>query len=154
MFLKRIIRLSETDATGVLFFANLFLFASEALEELLCLHQKDFPSKNFGKEVRFGPLLLPVISAKANYVFPLRLSDEVHIELFVKAIKCRSFELHSIFTNASQQKLCGKVEIIHVSVEKESFQPIPLPQHLKEILLQYKQQENITHKEEKKEPSY
>ena len=66
---KRIIRLSETDATGVIYFTNLFKFATETLEEFL-----ETKGTNLLKMIQNSDYLLPIVSAKSTYLAPLFLA--------------------------------------------------------------------------------
>lgn len=104
---KRTVRLSETDATGVMYFTNLMKFAVEAFEE----YMESSPEL-------FKEYLMPIVSAKGNYVAPLFQGDEIVLKMNIVRIGNSSVEIH---TDVEKEGvLAGKVEIVHVTVSKES----------------------------------
>ena len=123
---KRIIRLSETDATGVIYFTNLFKFATETLEEFL-----ETKGTNLLKMIQNSDYLLPIVSAKSTYLAPLFLGDEIVLQLTLFRIGTSSIELHTDISKANQS--VGKVEIIHVVTSKKTMQKMPIPAELKAL---------------------
>ena len=72
--IKRKIRLSETDATGIIYFTNQLKFAIEAFEAFL--------EERFGPfHLRFDDYLLPIVDTRSKYYHPLRMGDEIEITL-------------------------------------------------------------------------
>ena len=110
MLVVRKIRLSETDATGRIYFTNLFKFVTEAFEEFLK-----------GKTYK-----IPIVSAKATYLAPLFWNDEIHITLTLAKLGKSSFELHGCIEK--EGKVIGRTEIVHVFIEG------PIPSELRECL--------------------
>src|SRR5437899_3235256 len=121
------IRLQHTDATGVLFFPVQFQFAMEALEEFLIY--KGFPLKTFFSSAYF----FPVVHAEADYLGPLMIGDDVDIAVNVVKIGNSSVTFHYTLQNVSRGLRAGRVEVVHVLVDKEKRTSIPLPSFLKEI---------------------
>src|SRR3990167_7674610 len=99
MIVKRKIRLSETDATGVIYFTNILKFATEAFDEFLN-----------GKAYK-----MPIISVKATYLAPLFWNDEIQVKLSLAKIGNSSFELHTQIEKDGV--IIGKTEIVHVCVD-------------------------------------
>lgn len=123
--IKRKIRLSETDATGVLYFTNQMKFAVEAFEELL---EKLFPdmAKTF-EEYGF-----PIVDAHSIYLAPLRSGDEIEIQLLVEKIGDSSLQLYYIINKGGRK--VGEVRIKHVLVSKKTGRSAPMPEAWKQVL--------------------
>jgi len=120
---KRVVRMSETDATGSLYFTNFLKFAVEAFEEFLeGVNSKDY--------------LLPGVSAKSSYIAPLYRNDEILLKLSVTKIGNSSFELSTRIEKRGVQ--VGFVEIIHVVTSEATKQKISIPNLLKELLVSIK----------------
>lgn len=121
------IRLHHTDATGVLFFGAQFQLAMDALEEFL-LH------KGFSlKTLYASPYFFPVVHAESDYLAPLVVGDELEITLKVVKIGTSSVTFHHTLQNRHTQVLSGRVEVVHVLVDRETRTPVPLPDFLREI---------------------
>ena len=105
--IKRKIRLSETDATGVIYFTQLLKFATEAFEEFLN-----------GKRYE-----IPVVSAKATYSAPLRWNDEIEVRLSLARLGESSIELHGEIVRRGA--VVGRTEIVHVFIREGKKSKIP-----------------------------
>jgi YbgC/YbaW family acyl-CoA thioester hydrolase len=121
------IRLQHTDATGVLFFPVQFQFAMETLEDF-------FVSKGFSLKSLFSSsYFFPVVHAEADYLAPLMVGDDLDITLNVVKMGTSSVTFHYTLQNMSTGSMAGRVEVIHVLVDKEKRTSVPLPNFLKEI---------------------
>lgn len=124
---ERVIRIQDTDATGVLYFANQLQIGLEAFEEFLL--QKGF---SLGEMVQQGNFLLPVVYAEADFSAPLLIGDSISVTL--------SFDLgNTSFTHASdilkQGKKVGSTSIVHVALCPKTQAAIPIPDLLKEKII-------------------
>ena len=128
MFTYRLkIRLHHTDTTGVLFFGHQFQLAMDTLEEFL-LH------KGFSLKLLFSsPYFFPVVHAESDYLAPLMIGDELDITLKVVKIGNSSVTFHYTLQNVHTQVLSGRVETVHVLVDKEKRTSLPLPEFLRTI---------------------
>jgi len=118
------VRLHDTDAAGILFYANQFLYIHDAYEELLQLIGLPLASM-----LQDGPFSLPIVHAEAQYFRPLRVGDEVTVVLQVESIGVTSFVLaFELFT--ADDKLVGKAKTAHVAVSKQTQNKIALPEKL------------------------
>jgi len=120
--IKRKIRLSETDATGCIYFINQLRFASEALEAFL--------EERLG-ELRsiFQEFQLPVVNVQSQYFSPLFWGDEIEIILTIKSIGNTSIEFQTLINKDG--KKAGECFITHVFVSKKTNQSIEIPANLK-----------------------
>jgi 1,4-dihydroxy-2-naphthoyl-CoA hydrolase len=122
------VTLYDSDAAGVLFFASQFRLVHDAYEAFL-------ESKNLGlsKIIREASYLLPLVHASTNYKAILVPGDPVVIKLFLKKMSKTSFTVaHEIYKRDGT--LTGHGETVHVSVNKQNREKIPLPAEIKEIL--------------------
>ena len=124
---KRIVRLSETDTTGVIYFTNLFKFATETLEEFL-----ETKGTNLLKIIQNSDYLLPIVSAKSTYLAPIFLSDEITLTLTLIKMGITSIEFHTDISKGNS--VAGKVEITHVITSKTTLQKERIPEDLKTLL--------------------
>jgi len=129
MFIYRTkIRLKSTDATGALYFSEQFNFAMETFEEFL--KERGFSLK----ELMDSSYLFPVVHAQADYFAPLQVGDELEITLSVAKLGTSSVTLHYSLRNPHTEIDVGTVEIVHVVVDKQTRQSVPIPDFLKAIL--------------------
>ncbi len=125
---KTQVRLRDTDATGVLYFAEQFRMALEAFEEFL----KD---RGFSLNQLLGSeYLMPIVHADADYFSPLVVGDEVEISLRVVKLGTSSITLESHFHDPQRKINVGKVQIVHVVVDRESRTSVPIPDFLRALL--------------------
>lgn len=125
---KTKIRLYDTDAAGILFFANQFRLVEEAYEAFLEEH-----GIFIGDFLRDSDYLVPIVHADTDFLHPLRPGDEIRIEIDVLKLGDTSFTLgHRIFNE--EETLCGKGATVHVCVSAADFTRISVPGNIREIL--------------------
>ncbi|MBI2743149.1 MAG: acyl-CoA thioesterase [Chlamydiales bacterium] len=124
---KTRIHLRDTDATGVLYFAEQFRLCLEAFENYL--GESQLPLQKLIDESAF---LLPIVHAESDYALPLYAGDEISIALSVGKIGTTSFTLqYKLF---KQGKEAGHASIVHVTVSQETQKPVPIPEKLSKLL--------------------
>ena len=87
-------KLPDTDAAGILFFANYFKLAHEAYESFM-------DSIDFGLNyiINQSDILILIAHAESDYKSSLRLSDEYELSISVEKLGKTSFVLAYEFTN-------------------------------------------------------
>lgn len=125
--IKRKIRMSETDATGVLYFTNQLKYATETFEVLLETFFQDMKGA-------FEEYLFPIVEAHSHYLAPLRLGDEIEVTLMLEKIGASSLQFHSIIKKGDTK--VGEVRIKHVLVSRTTGKSAPLPAAWKELISQ------------------
>jgi 1,4-dihydroxy-2-naphthoyl-CoA hydrolase len=129
---RRVIRLKETDAAGVIFFVNYFVFAHETYE--LFLEEIGYSLRRIIGQESF---LLPIVHAESDYHQMIGLEDEITILLNVNRIGRTSFTLvYNYFLE--NQKLAGSVKTVHVCVDKTTFKKRTIPEDFQQALKKYK----------------
>ena len=125
---KTKIRLHDTDAAGILFFANQFRFVEEAYEDFL--EENGILIKDFLNKSDF---IVPIVHADSDFLSPLRPGDRITIEIDLISMGKTSFTLgHRILKN--KDTLCGKGSTVHVCVSSKDFTRITVPENIKIIL--------------------
>jgi|ERR1700722_1101163 len=120
------VRLKDTDATGVLYFAEQFRMALEAFEEFLKERGFSLP------QLFSSPYLMPIVHAEGDYFAPLTVGDELAIALSVIKLGTSSVTIECSFR--SRNIVVGKVQIVHVVIEKETRNAVPIPDLLRNVL--------------------
>jgi 1,4-dihydroxy-2-naphthoyl-CoA hydrolase len=117
------VRLHDTDAAGLLFFGNYFRIAHAAYEDFM---------KSIGcgldQIIKQSEYLLPIVHAEADYKEGLSLGDEMDVSLTAEVSKT-SFVVFFTFTD-SNGNVAAKLKTVHVSVDKDTRQKIPLPKEV------------------------
>ena len=98
---KRRIAFHETDAAGVVYFANHFRLAEEAETHALA---------SLGSIVTRDGYLYPRVHAEADYFAPLRFFDEVSVH--ARIIKIGSSSVHWKFDIFNGEQICATVQSI------------------------------------------
>ncbi|MCK4858087.1 MAG: acyl-CoA thioesterase [candidate division Zixibacteria bacterium] len=125
---KIIIKLRDTDAAGLLFFANQLVYAHDLYE--LFLERIGFP---LPQVIRQEPFLLPIVHVESDYLAKLEVGEQVEIILTVAKISDSSFTLaYQLFNSAGE--LAGEAKTVHVAVDKKRGQKIKLPDKLRNAL--------------------
>lgn len=98
---KRRIAFHETDAAGVVYFANYFRLAEEAETHALA---------SLGSVVTRDGYLYPRVHAEADYLAPLRFFDEVSVHANI--IRIGSSSVHWKFDIFHGEQICATVKTI------------------------------------------
>ncbi len=125
---KLTVRLHDTDAAGILFFANQFIFIHDTYEELL-----RFFGFSIAAALRDGSFIVPIVHAESQYLKPLTVGDEITVAVQVAKIGETSFVLEYELLG-SDGELVGKAKTVHVAVSKETQIKMALPEELRRAL--------------------
>ncbi len=125
---KLTVRLHDTDAAGILFFANQFVFIHDTYEELL--RQLGF---SIAATLRDGSYIVPIVHAESQYLKPLTVGDEITVTVQVAKIGKTSFVLEYELLGVDDT-LVGKAKTVHVAVSKQTQNKIALPEKLRRAL--------------------
>lgn len=119
----RTIFLRETDATGILYFSELSKLALEAFEAY-------FLSKGFTLQrmIDQEDFLMPIVHSECDFSSPLRVGDEVKIELSLSEVGNSSFTVQTNFYHTTTGVEAGSAKIVHVAVDKKTGKSIPVPE--------------------------
>ncbi len=122
------VKLHDTDAAGLLFFANQLRLAHDCYETFLASE-----SLSFNTILTDRNYLLPIVHAESDYSKPMNVGESLEIRLTVARIGRTSFQLDYDIVLSSGES-AGKVSTVHVCTEKINKTSMTLPDELKEIL--------------------
>ena len=122
------IQLHQTDAAGIIFYSRQFEIAHDAYEALM--EHLGFPLQ---EQIAEGSFYLPIVHADADYIRPVRCGDSVEIALMVSHIGNSSFTLNYLLNDPEGAEV-GKVNTVHVCVDRESGASIKIPAGLRKAL--------------------
>ena len=112
----------DTDAGGVVYYANYLKFLERARTEALVT--LGFNNKKIKQE--FGSLIV-VKSCNIEYKIPTHLEDELSIRSFVKSITKTSFFMNQFITRGEDLIAEAKMHLVFVNKEGK---PIRIPDSL------------------------
>ena len=126
---RRIIRFHETDAAGVVYFANILILCHEAYEASLAASGVDMRSFFGGSE----SLAVPVVHAAVDFRRPVHCGDEVAISLTPHPVDTTTFEISYCLRN-TEQKTVATALTRHVCIDSASRQRHPFSPELSQWL--------------------
>lgn len=123
---SRRIRFPDTDAAGVVFFANYLIICHEAYEEALLASGVEL--KRFFDE---AGVIIPIARTHCDFHRPLRCGDAVEVEVVPELLKESEFQLnHKLFLTGSARKLAATAQTTHVCIDATSRRRTALPANL------------------------
>lgn len=123
----RTIRLNDTDAAGVIYFASAQRIAHEALEEAF-----ELKGLNLGEVLESGDTVTPVVHAEADYIAPIRLGDKLDIEVRCERVGDTSYVIAYRLLKGGQ--VVAHAKTVHVAVARSTGAKKPLPDRLRKLL--------------------
>ncbi len=129
----RVIRFHETDAAGVVYFANVLTLCHEAYEA--ALGEADFNLGRFFS--RDGGFAVPIVHTQSDFYQPLKCGDAIAILLTPTQLTSHSFEisykvyrLDQAAAIAPNQKAAVSALTRHMCIDPSSHRRQPLPPEL------------------------
>ncbi len=106
----RIVRLSETDATGIVYFTNIFKYACELFEQYLL-------DRNITH-------LFPIVDAKGSFSSQIKAGDEILIEM--EGLETGNSSLRATYKITAKELIVAQVTLTHVALCKNTGSKILL----------------------------
>lgn len=110
---KTTLRLRDTDAAGVIYFANIFDLAHEAFEAFM-----ESVGMDIGVILRSTHYDLPVVHAEADYRKPIFPGDRLRIHVSNERLGDTSFTLVYRIHNTDDEEV-AEVRITHVVMDRK-----------------------------------
>ena len=118
----RTIRFQDTDAAGVVYFANVLSMCHEAYEASLAASGVDL-KQFFGR----GTIALPIVHASADFRQPMFCGDQHSIHLTPTQLSPSKFSIqYAIFAAESAQQVC-QAATIHIAIQAQKRIRTALP---------------------------
>jgi len=127
---KTKIRLHDTDAAGIIFFANQLKLVHDAYEDLL----EKF-GLSFQKMLKNTNFFLPIVHAESSYKTPVLVGDKIAITIKVTHIGKTSVTFE--YTLKRGTTIVGTAKTVHVAINQVTRKKIPLPTILRKALEKY-----------------
>lgn len=128
---KTKIRLHDTDAAGIIFFANQFKIIHDAYEDLL--EKFGWSFQTMLKKTNY---FLPIVHAESDYKTPVLVGDKIVIAIKIGHIGKTSFSFE--YTLKRGKTLVGTAKTVHVTINQKSRQKVTLPPALRLALERYR----------------
>ena len=120
---NRTIHFPDTDAAGVVFFANYLAIAHEAYEEALAA-----AGINLRTFFADTDTVVPIAKSEAEYLRPLVCGDHLRVTVSPKPLTPHSFELrYECYRQGRPEKLAARMRTEHVCIASASRERHPLP---------------------------
>lgn len=127
---QRTVRLADTDAAKVVFFANVLVMCHEAYEESLAT-----VGVNWHNLVTDLEIAMPIVHSSVNFLRPMFCGDKVIIELRPKQLSNNEFEInYQIFKTSSEKKLATAITR-HACINPTDRTRIDLPDWIRKWLI-------------------
>lgn len=131
----RTVRFQDTDAAGVVYFANILSICHEAWEESLAASGIEL--QLFFRNQTFAT---PIIHTSSDFFRPLYCGDRLTIHLTPQQLSSDTFEVnYQVFNPA--EKLVAQVTIKHICINSVSRKRQELPTEIKQWLQMYEREQ-------------
>jgi 1,4-dihydroxy-2-naphthoyl-CoA hydrolase len=120
---QRTVRFADTDAAGVVFFANYLAICHEAYEESLI--GAGIELQTFFRD---NDVVVPIARSEADYLRPLHPGDKLRITVSPQRLSENSFALrYEIFKAGRVEKIAARLRTEHVATSPSKRERVPLP---------------------------
>ena len=120
---RRTVHFADTDAAGVVFFANTLAICHEAYEE--ALGAAGIELRTFFSDTG---VVVPIAKSEASYLRPLRPGDLVRVTGVPAPLSADSYEIRFEITRlGSPDKIAGRVRTEHVCIDSRTRERRELP---------------------------
>ncbi len=120
---NRIVRFQDTDAAGVVYFANVLAMCHEAYEASIVASGIDLKSF-FNNPVA----AIPIVHASVDFWRPMFCGDKLLIHLTPQPLGENKFEIAYLITASSGEQQLAKAITRHVCINPTTRTKIPLPE--------------------------
>lgn len=130
----RTIRFQDTDAAGVVYFANVLAMCHEAYEESLAA--SDINLKLFFSNPNVA---IPIVHASADFFSPMFCGDKVLIQLIPQHLSSEKFEVNYQFI--AENRVVAQATTRHVCIDAATRSRKEIPAEMIRWLQQWKEEE-------------
>lgn len=119
----RTVRLSDTDAAGVVYFARLLSICHEAYEASLA--ENGIELKAFFRDPATA---IPIVHGSADFFRPLFCGDRLAVEMAPQRLNEGEFEVvYEIFGTPASPPCLARAKTRHACIDPASRRRVPLP---------------------------
>jgi 1,4-dihydroxy-2-naphthoyl-CoA hydrolase len=118
----------DTDMAGILYFAKMFRFAHDGLEDFM-----ESEGFNFDTVFHDKNFVFVIVHCEADYYKSVKVGDNLLVEVAVGHIGTSSFTMtYEIFL--SDKTPIGSAKTVHVTLEQKSRKKVAIPDDLRIVL--------------------
>ncbi|HLU40073.1 MAG TPA: thioesterase family protein [Planctomycetota bacterium] len=124
------VRLPETDAMGIVFHGNFFIYLEVGRVDYL---------RNLGLAEGIRPIKdfdNVVVAAHLDFKSPARLDDPLIIDVRVREIRTSSFTFDFRIRHKKENRLVAVGYTTHCAIDS-SFRPTPVPEMFRKVIAQF-----------------
>jgi 1,4-dihydroxy-2-naphthoyl-CoA hydrolase len=119
---QRTIRLADTDAAGIVFFANYLVLCHEAYES--ALSAAGLPVQEF---ITSGDVIVPIAKSSVDYLRPLQCGDEVSVTVKPGPLSETSFAIdYEVTRLGPPAKVAARARTEHVCTSRSKRERVAL----------------------------
>ena len=115
----------DTDAGGVVYYANYFRWFESGRRELMRDFNIDYSTLDE------DDILTPVVEARCNYYHPARFDDIISVETKITEIKDKTIRFEHKVYRKRDKKLLASGYTINVFVDKSKMKSINIPSEIR-----------------------
>ncbi|GAB4506268.1 MAG: hypothetical protein Kow00123_04060 [Anaerolineales bacterium] len=123
------VRFAETDAQGIVYYANYFVWFE--VGRVNYLREIGF---DFRERERQG-ISFVIAEARCRYHASARFDDPILIRTWISQVRQRSFTFAYHVLNQDTGTLLAEGETVQVMMDPKTFKPIPIPEEFRRKLL-------------------
>jgi 1,4-dihydroxy-2-naphthoyl-CoA hydrolase len=128
----RTVRLSDTDAAGVIYFARLLSICHEAYEASL-----ETSGVQLLDPIENGTIAIPIASCSADFLRPIFCTDKLAIHLSSQLSKQNEFEIdYQIYGRSTSLECLARAKTKHVCIDLATRRRTALPESTIQWLVQ------------------
>ena len=125
------VRLADTDAAGVVYFAHLLHICHIAYEEALL--QCGINLHNY---LQGGTIAIPIVHGEIDCFHPVTWGDLVLIALTPQLLSETHLKIdYELTAETDRAKLLARGQTQHISIDPQTRQRVPLPHEIREKLI-------------------
>lgn len=127
---KNQVRMHDTDAAGILFFAQQFRFVNDALEDYLESENVTFDQMFHNEKV-----VMVIVHCESDYYKSLYIGNKLEIDVFCERIGNSAFTLlYQIYRIKGERELVGLARTVHCAVDVRTRAKVAIPDKVKKML--------------------
>ncbi|NJM89431.1 MAG: acyl-CoA thioesterase [Hydrococcus sp. RU_2_2] len=128
----RTVRLSDTDAAGVIYFARLLSLCHEAYEASL-----ETSGIQLRDSIENSSIAIPIAHCSADFLRPIFCNDKLAIHLSSQFLKQNEFEIdYTIYGQSTSLECLAKAKTRHVCIDLATRRRNPLSKPMIQWLVQ------------------
>ncbi len=129
MIYQHTIRLEDTDAAGVVYFARLLSICHYAYEAAIAQ-----AGIQLAQLLAEGELAIPIVEAQIRFLVPLYWGDEITIEVFPRETEASQFQVSYTIYKLGSDRPVSHASTHHVCINPKTRQRQPLTPQLTQWL--------------------